>query len=237
MSTLKRFSVLAFVVAAVAVFGSAPANAANSVSNAQGPGVEQTKYNTNGNNYGDLTARWWQWILSIPAANNPNLDTTGADCAQGQEGQVWFLAGTFGGPPVTRSCTVPSGKSLFFPILDTAFGNGVGDCTGPSDCDINALRGLAAANQDSPMDLEATIDGRKVSDPSQYRVVSSTAFNAFMPAGNVIGNPVGTYGPLVSDGYFLLVDPPKPGPHTIHFKGVTSSSFTLDVTYNLTVTP
>jgi hypothetical protein len=46
----------------------------------------------------DLGASWWQWALSIPTAQNPLLDTTGANCAQKQDGPIWFLAGVgFGG--------------------------------------------------------------------------------------------------------------------------------------------
>src|SRR4051794_11287941 len=29
--------------------------------------------NPNSNQYGELSALWWQWIYSIPAATNPNL--------------------------------------------------------------------------------------------------------------------------------------------------------------------
>ena len=49
------------------------------------------------NTYGEWSARWWQWLMSIPKATNPNLDATGAHCAEAQTGQVWFLAGLFGG--------------------------------------------------------------------------------------------------------------------------------------------
>ena len=48
----------------------------------------------NNTQYRTLSAKWWQWAISIPAATNPLLDTTGANCAQGQAGHVWFLAGS-----------------------------------------------------------------------------------------------------------------------------------------------
>jgi hypothetical protein len=67
--------------------------------------------NAYGNTYGEWSARWIQWLLSIPMAINPAFDNTGANCGQGQAGPVWFLAGTFGGP-VKRACTVPPGKAL-----------------------------------------------------------------------------------------------------------------------------
>ena len=188
-----------------------------------------------GNTYGEWSARWWQWLLSIPAATNPNLDPTGANCGEGQTGQVWFLAGTFGGS-FTRTCTVPAGKALLFPILNTVFGQGVGDCTGPSDCNVTALRALAAAAEDNPMTLMVSIDGRNVKNLSQFRV-TSPVFNYFLPADNILGISSGTYGPLVSDGYWLLLKPLSPGTHTIHFKGVSNSAFESEVTYNLTVEP
>ena len=59
-------------------------------------------------------ASWWQWVLSIPVDENPLLDTTGEKCMVGQSGGVWYLAGTFGAPTVTRDCTVPAGTAFLF---------------------------------------------------------------------------------------------------------------------------
>jgi hypothetical protein len=191
-----------------------------------------------GNTYGEWSARWWQWLLSIPEAKNPNLDKNGANCAEGQTGQAWFLAGTFGGSAAKRSCTVPAGKDMFFPILNGVFGQGVGDCTGPSDCDPTALRKPAAANVDNPQLLEVSIDGVGVRNVDQYRV-TSPVFNAFFPQGAIFGIAPGTHGPLVSDGYWLVVKPLSQGQHTIHITGVASPSAggsIYEVTYRLTVT-
>jgi hypothetical protein len=52
--------------------------------------VEET-----GRTYGQWSARWWQYVLSIPAPENPLLDLTGARCARGQSGPVFFRVGTF----------------------------------------------------------------------------------------------------------------------------------------------
>ena len=49
-------------------------------------------------------------------------DTTGEFASLGQSGPVWFLAGTFGST-VTRTVTIPAGKTLFFPILNTIWIN------------------------------------------------------------------------------------------------------------------
>jgi hypothetical protein len=82
------------------------------VARAAPPVVEIQTYGTT---YGELSAKWWPWLLSMPAAVNPNLDQSGANCALGQYDDVWFLAGAFGGT-VVRACTVPAGKPLFFPL-------------------------------------------------------------------------------------------------------------------------
>lgn len=73
--------------------------------------------------YGDLASKWVQWATSIPAERNPVLDLTGEFCGEGQEGPIWFLAGTFGDTGVVRECTVPRGKAFFFPILNSFFFN------------------------------------------------------------------------------------------------------------------
>ncbi len=48
------------------------------------------------------------------------------DCRLGQSGKVWFLAGTTlaqSYPVAYRSCTVPTGVALFFPVIDTWIDN------------------------------------------------------------------------------------------------------------------
>ena len=71
------------------------------------PGILPPNSKPHGNSYAEWSARWWQWLVSIPAATNPNLDATGANCDKGQSGSVWSLAGTFGDKAYTRSCTIP----------------------------------------------------------------------------------------------------------------------------------
>ncbi|MFH7599760.1 hypothetical protein WDV06_32370 [Streptomyces racemochromogenes] len=67
---------------------------------------------------GRLSARWWKWALSAPAEESPVADATGAYAGRRQPGNVWFLAGTHGGR-VVRRCGVPTGRPLFFPVLNT----------------------------------------------------------------------------------------------------------------------
>jgi hypothetical protein len=68
-----------------------------------------------------LTAQWWQWALSVPTPVNPLMDQTGEDCVIGQRGSIWFLAGVgiFGGGTAARTCSVPQGNTLVFPVINS----------------------------------------------------------------------------------------------------------------------
>ena len=81
--------------------------------------TDSTPYNVS---YGEWTARWWQWAMSIPIDKNPLVDTTGEFCAEGQHGPVWFLAGTSGKTHLAeRKCIIPSKESILFPIIVSQF--------------------------------------------------------------------------------------------------------------------
>jgi hypothetical protein len=188
---------------------------------------------TFGATHGEWSARWWQWLLSIPTSINPNLDTTGANCAQGQEDDVWFHAGAFGGT-VTRTCTIPAGKPIFFPLINTVSFKPFGHET------LLDLRRLAADFIDTVTVLEATIDGTDVQNLFSFRV-RSPSFTVIVPPRGLVPRgqtsvPANT-DPIVSDGYWLLLSPLPAGPHVIHFHTETSGGFEVDVTYNLTVGP
>ena len=55
-----------------------------------------------GRSQAEWSVAWWQWVLSFPENQNPNVDTTGAFSFLGDQGPVFFLAATFGSTPVTR---------------------------------------------------------------------------------------------------------------------------------------
>ena len=193
-----------------------------------------------GQGYGQLTAKWWQWALSIPAATNPLLDTTGEFGGVGQSGQIWFLAGTFG-DSVERTVKVPSGKALFLPVHNWIFGAIANDCE-PSVpgvvCDIPTLQASAAAAAEAATVLEVFIDGGPVADVRAYRAASPGGFSVTLPEGNVLGFPAGTYGPQVADGYWLLLTPLSVGQHTLVVHAVNPpAGIAYTVTIHVNVTP
>ena len=93
--------------------------AAGGVASAAKPAhVAPPQSHPHGQTYSEWAADWWVWALSEPTPTNPLMDPTGAQCASGQTGNVWFLAGSFDAGNTTRSCSIPTGKALVFPMLN-----------------------------------------------------------------------------------------------------------------------
>ena len=170
-----------------------------------------------GKSYGEWAAKWWQWVMSIPADRNPLTDTTGEFADEGQSGPVWFAAGTFG-TSAERTYTVPAGKAIFVPVFNWIFGAGVFDCdpTVPgAPCVVCDLQALAAANTEAAEVLEVTIDGVPVKNVRRYRASSPGPFAIQYPENSVVGVPAGNYFPQVADGYWLMLAPLAKGTHEI----------------------
>ena len=182
--------------------------------------------------YAQLTAQWWQWILEQPVTGNPNLDTTGADAANGQPGKgVFFLAGAFGGT-VTRQFTVPANTALFLPLLNNL---GIAPKPAPqpkpNTNQVPQLRTLyAAPTIDSATGLHVTLDS--VSLFGSVTRVKSPVFHFTEPDQDSLLGP-GTFT-AVSDGYWLFLAPLPPGTYVLNFGG-TSGGFTVDITDTITV--
>jgi len=188
-----------------------------------------------------LAARWWQWGLSQPAATNPLLDPTGEFCAEGQRGRIWFLAGPFltDDQTLTRSCTVPAGKDLFFPLVNVFSGWVPGEK--PELRTVAAQRAVVASSDPrNAINLSLTVDGRPALKKVKYE--ESVVFKVVLPEGNIFDLPAGTVvSPTVDAGYYAYVKALRPGKHVIRFTGQLpttpdhESPGLVDVTYHLTV--
>jgi hypothetical protein len=205
--------------------------------------------------YAALSVRWWQWAYAQPVSKSPLLDTTGVNANVGQpsQGNIFFLAGlivvTNGPAPphliasADRTITIPTGTRLFFPLLNDEVDN---VAVPPTNFTVAQLRQLAIAGQDNPQELHASIDGVPVQNLSAYRVLSPV-FGYVLPnfgpsdqnLAQLFGIPfTGPVYPAVGDGYYLLLEPLTPGTHVINFGGTSADgSFSLDITYHITVVP
>jgi len=205
-----------------------------------------------GDSYEGWAAAWWQWLLAIPKDINPNLD---APCDVDQSGQVFFLGGNFGGTS-TRSCTMPEGKAIFFPIVNVL----VSSCPEYADdvytCETamseDALHEDATWVMDQDKSMTLVIDGVAIDDLGEYRAQTDTFLDTAPPAWddrfwpdctgpireNACGVPVGSARNTVSDGHWIMLRPLSPGNHQIHFgASVPDFGFSLDITYNIVVAP
>jgi hypothetical protein len=195
--------------------------------------------------YGEWNARWWQWFFSVPASKNPGLATNGAvDCSVGQSGDVWFLAGYFlGSGSFTRSCTIPAGKALFIPLINSWADN---ICNTPP-LTVDQLRALAANFVSSPAKLHASIDDspllsqRAISPVFSYNLPSTKDNVIYAAFGVKLPGPCWPslhVDPAVADGFYTMLPPLSAGSHSINFGGSGGTGptrITLNVTYNLTV--
>jgi hypothetical protein len=210
------------------------------------PGVLPPQSHAFGNSYSEWSVAFWQWLYSLPVDSHPLFDT--ADCSEGQSGKVWFLGGTFTfvspNPDAVvgvadRDCSVPSGKALFFPIVNA-------ECNPFEDPEATeeALRVCANFLGDHIQDLEVTIDGRHLGKLGRYRVESPLFTFGPVPENNVLGADAGTTFDSVGDGYYIMLAPLSRGEHRIHFEGAAVFTqdpdgfdflFGLDITYDITV--
>ncbi len=231
---------LAFLLTA-----SRPLVAAPSEGNLGNPGILPPQSHAHGMTYSDWAGAWWRWAYSIPVDSNPVVDTTGEFAALGQSGSVWFLAGAFG-QTVTRTVTVPPGKALFFPIINSLWINMPAYGDNPwSEAQEAFARSFIAPFVDSAYDLSCQIDREEIRHLTQYRCTTADGeeYMVTMPDNNITGfAAAGTYGPSVDDGIYLMVAPLGHGKHTIHFTAKSmgfdgKTPFALDVTYHIAVTP
>jgi hypothetical protein len=193
-----------------------------------------------GISYPAWVAKWWQWIMPIPKANNPALDATGEKCDLNQMDQnVWFLATTFGGN-IKRDCDIPEGRSILVPVL-------IGMCDNISEPKRKSgieLRDCAWSGIENAV-YELTVDNVKFNNITQYRV-ETPVFNLTIPSDNAWGNPTGgkdiAEAKAVAVGVYVLLPPLSKGVHNVHFSSSIIDNPTLgtflyaeDIEYDLNV--
>ena len=225
--------------------------------------TEQAKESKASGQARQLATSWWQWALAKPLFQDPPVNplegayTDGSQCdgkpvtdTKGKEDtnankgdkskREWFLAGSLATDPLTRTCTVPVGTKLFFPVV-----NQVAFKTEPTDTE-QSLRKQNSDFMASVLDSPDTktlveVDGKEV--PSKRLIRADTAL--FSATQEFLGSdPVDAVG----DGLWVSLPPLSKGQHTVHF-GVSASSadtdpakegpegFTQDITYTLKVVP
>ncbi|HZF30614.1 MAG TPA: hypothetical protein VE907_15975 [Gammaproteobacteria bacterium] len=165
---------------------------------------------------------WWQWAASFDRRDSPIADETGERCASRQQGDVWFLAGTYGTARTIRKCVVPRGKFLFFPLINYV--------VMPRDDRANCFAFIAEAARitDAVSYLIVDLDGRRLEHPEAYRQATQC-----FDVGS-LARPTARIYPSAANGYYVMLRPLEPGTHELNFGGVLPS-MRQAVTYALVV--
>jgi hypothetical protein len=182
-----------------------------------------------GLSYPEWTAKWWQWVFSIPIENNPIKDDINRSNELNQSGPVWFLAGT-GGGTAWRKCCIPAIKAILFPVLN--YGATLAD--EPTVRSEEELISLARKEMDVITRLEVTVDDTKLPNLQNYRV-QSPIFDVTLPENSLFGGTAGqTRG--ISDGYWLFLKPLSAGKHKImSFGSCMAGRVNIGVNYDLDI--
>jgi len=197
-----------------------------------------------GRSWDEWVQLWWKWCYSEPIEKSPTSDDSGVHCSRGQiYEKVWFLAGTFGGPPAERTCKIPEGRSIFFPLINDF----ISFATDPDLKTEDELRAYAKRDLDEARSLYLRINELELRDLNKYRI-STSIFELAISPKETSGIPVTTQA--ISDGYWIFLEPLPAGYYRIKFGGEKLEydkmqmsmqqnseipKFRVDVTYNLEV--
>jgi hypothetical protein len=167
---------------------------------------------------------WWQWAGSFDHEDSPVADLNGEKCSARQAGEVWFLAGTYGTKRTIRTCTVPAGKYLFFPLINYI--------VMPRRANLSScaeVRRDAAAITNHVSALVLDINGKRFEALELYRQASDQCFDL-----GAKSKPPQRIFPSAANGYYVMLRPLERGTHVINFGGALPSMLQA-VTYTIRV--
>jgi hypothetical protein len=197
-----------------------------------------------GQTYGEWAADFWQVALETPASVSPiDVNDRGENCDQGDMGNVWFLFGSLAPASVERSCEIPVGTALFFPLVAVFYGAFLND---PPEQRTDAfIRQQVECAKDAASTLQFTLNGESVPGLDRFFKPSEFFYDVQLPEDNILGVtedvvPELKLSPSVDAGFYLLLRPLPPGSYTLHWEGSSAACpfpVAQDVTYHLTITP
>jgi hypothetical protein len=154
----------------------------------------------------DLVVKWWQWRRALPT-HPEATDILDVRCDVNQPEDVWFLAGDFEEGQKQRSCTIPHGRLIFFPVTTNADHTPRGR---QATCDAVKARVLDPLVS-VPSEMRLHIDGEDVPDLGRYRLSATDCFPMFPSLPDYTG------APGFATGYWIAIRDLPPGEHVIRF--------------------
>lgn len=195
-----------------------------------------------GKTYAEWLGAFWQWLLQIPASTSPIF---GGDCTQGQSGDVWYLTPGPNMKPQERACTIPSGKSVYVPVVSN-FCQWTPEtgCPDPPDPDLSYC---AAKMLQQPILIAVEVDGVPITGLQAYRVTTDTWYIINPPVDDPLFDLIGPVGPnncgvaegdrlARAVGFAVMLVPLSVGTHTVHIaRQDFDCAKKTDVVYTLTI--
>lgn len=150
---------------------------------------------------------WWMWALMFDGHTGPKVDHSGRECAERQEGPVWFLPYS----PAQQgqvACVVPEGKYVLLPIMANLI-----ELPGtPPYATCAAMLGRAKAAAESVRSMSLELNGRDTTkeltgywNKNCFSVVAPAPFVAAMSGAFAVLAPLPAGEQLVR----LKVDQPS----------------------------
>lgn len=200
----------------------------------EGPEVFALNQPLFGNSYGSWTTQWWRWVLAFPKFKSPLTDRSGAATSQNQSGPVYFLANTVETGGFRRRCTVPAGKAILVPLLNSVYYD-----PDAAEIDVSAGGDGLAEYLGGEIQIGLVVDGKELPSPRDYRVAAGPFefTGPKKPTDAVLPGCAGRHKAM-SDGYWVMLKPLSEGQHTLVFRGKNPNGDNLvkyEITYHLTV--
>ncbi len=227
MHMISKSSLIIFLIVSIILFGTSIVAYGISLS----PQLYLKDSSPYGTPYADWIKKWWQWNVSLPKAEHPQINTKTV-CAMGESGQVSFLVQNLQGPS-HYSCTIPANNAIMIPISTASCTSIEAHSTKPADLIDCATIG------DKYLTFKATLDGVQLNNLDNNYAITKI-FDMTVPNDNFEFLKGGTY-PTGAGGYFIFLKPLPVGEHNLSITARVvnptdpSFNFDYDTSYDLKV--
>jgi hypothetical protein len=197
-----------------------------------------------GQNLGKLTGDWWNWVVSTSPSPLEGSYKGGTQCDGSFVDGVFFLGGSTTSKAVKRTCTVPAGTPILFPVVNGACsaaptvptdGGFTGDPKPYTKCSKDFLDTILATSPTGEKSTTfATLNGQNL----EIQRLESGPFTWTFPSKSPLFPHVdpGSYDAAASGLWVYLPQGLEPGTYTLQFGGTFPNvGFKQNITYNLTV--
>jgi hypothetical protein len=179
--------------------------------------------------FGEWSAKWWQWLLSISKSLNPAMDSSGENASIGQSNSnVFFLCQSIENvKPPGRKISIRRGTSLFLPII-----NWISNFYEHGKSERELIE-TAAEKMDVIGNLKFNLNGINIQGLEKYRF-RSKFFTVELPQDNILDLPPGK-ARLISDGYWVFTKPIVTDTRISTFGTCSSGVTKIGVDYSIKV--